>query len=455
MSTSRIFTVTEINNSIRGILEVQFPFVSVTGEISNLRQPLSGHCYFTLKDNKAQIRAVLFKMQQRYLAAQPADGQMVICHGRISVYEARGEYQLIVDTIDFHGTGIMQLEFERLKQKLAEEGLFAREAKKKLPFLPKHITLVTSPKGAAVHDFIKIAQSRCPFTKMAVFPVSVQGDSAAEEIARAITYISNHFETDIIVLCRGGGSLEDLWAFNEEKVARAISGSSIPVVSAVGHEIDYTIADFVADLRAPTPSGAAEMILPEIAKLRQHVQELQDRQLRRMRSLLRNLTDNVALQLHKMGTVRYPLENMSMQLDHLAAQFRIAFAMLLRGRKHDLERTTQQFYQQSPIHRLTLQQQKIRELKTRLFIAARTNIRRARSTLANTAGMLDAVSPLATLARGYALARTPPPESKVITDADQVQVGNRIEVTLQKGILDCRVEETSVNQFRKNKRQKW
>ena len=257
MNTSRIFTVTEINDSIRGILEVQFPFVSVAGEISNLRQPLSGHCYFTLKDDKAQIRAVLFKMQQRYLSAMPADGQMVICHGRISVYEARGEYQLIVDTIDFHGTGIMQLEFERLKQKLAAEGLFDEETKKQLPYLPEHITLVTSPKGAAVHDFIRIAQSRCPLTKIAVFPVSVQGDAAAGEISRAIAAINKHLKTDIIVLCRGGGSLEDLWAFNEEKVARAIDASTIPVVSAVGHEIDYTIADFVADLRAPTPSGAA------------------------------------------------------------------------------------------------------------------------------------------------------------------------------------------------------
>ena len=284
MSNSRIFTVSEINDSIRGILEVQFPFVSVAGEISNLRQPLSGHCYFTLKDERTQIRAVLFKMQQRYLSSKPADGQMVICHGRISVYEARGEYQLIVDTIDLHGTGIMQLEFEKLKHKLAAEGLFDQDVKTQLPFLPEHITLVTSPKGAAVHDFIRIAQARCPTTKIAVFPVSVQGNQAAGEISRAITAINNHLSTDIIVLCRGGGSLEDLWTFNEEKVARAIAGSTIPIVSAIGHEIDYTIADFVADLRAPTPSGAAEMLLPETQALKSQINELQNRQFRSMKS---------------------------------------------------------------------------------------------------------------------------------------------------------------------------
>lgn len=442
MSNSRIFTVSEINDAIRGILEVQFPFISIAGEISNLRQPLSGHSYFTLKDDKSQIRAVLFKMQKRYLSTKPADGQMVICRGRISVYEARGEYQLIVDTIDFHGTGVMQLEFEKLKQKLASEGLFDQEAKKQLPFLPEHVTLVTSPQGAAVHDFIRIAQARCPFTKLAVYPVSVQGEAAAGEISEAITTINEHLQTDIIILCRGGGSLEDLWAFNEEKLARAIAASTIPIVSAVGHEIDYTIADFAADLRAPTPSGAAEMILPEIKTLQLQVQQLKNRQFRSMKSTIKGFHNDIALHMHKLGTVRYPLDNLSMQLDHLAVKLHRSFASMFQTKKYELEKRTHQLRQVSPVYRLRFQKQKLNELQRRMFIATTAGIDNAKKSLAHAAGMLDAVSPLSTLARGYALAKTPPPESKIITSADQVEQGNVIEVTLKKGSLECRIEKT-------------
>lgn len=447
MNDPRIFTVSEINESIRGILEVQFPFISVAGEISNLRQPLSGHCYFTLKDEKAQIRAVLFKMQQRYLSSLPADGQMVICRGRISVYEQRGEYQLIVDTMDFHGTGMMQLKFEKLKQKLAAQGLFEQEAKKQLPFLPEHITIVTSPKGAAVHDFIRIAQARCPLTQIDVFPVSVQGKSAAGEIADAIKSINQQVTTDIIVLCRGGGSLEDLWAFNEEKTARAIFESTIPVVSAVGHEIDFTIADFVADLRSPTPSAAAEMILPEVLNLRSQVLELQERQFRTINSLLQKLCDRVALNMHKLTTVRHPLDNLSMKLDHATGEFNNSFKALLIRKEHDLEKSAQRIQQQNPLHRLQLQKQKLADLYRRLFTAAKNSIESSNSTLSHIAGLLDAVSPLSTLARGYAIVKTPPPGEEIITDSNQIAVGSRITVTLHKGILKCIIEETDENLF--------
>lgn len=247
MNTKRIFSVSELTSSIKSMLEGRFPFISVAGEISNLRRPASGHLYFTLKDDRAQIKTVLFKTQQRYLEKTPRDGQMVVCQGRLTVYEPRGDYQLIVDAMDFHGAGALQLAFEQLKKKLAAEGLFDQEDKKPLPALPRHITLVTSPTGAAVHDFIRIAQSRYPQIRIAVFPVAVQGDAAAGEIQEAILEINNQMHTDIIVLCRGGGSIEDLWAFNDEQLAREIRYSNIPVVSAVGHEIDFTIADFAAD----------------------------------------------------------------------------------------------------------------------------------------------------------------------------------------------------------------
>lgn len=448
MASSRIFTVSEINASIRGLVEVQFPFVNIAGEISNLRKPLSGHCYFTLKDDQSQIRAVLFKMQRRYLSSDPADGQMVICRGRISVYEPRGEYQLIVDSIDFHGTGAMQLEFEKLKQKLAAEGLFAREAKKTLPFFPEHITLITSPQGAAVHDFIKVAQARCPQTKIAVYPVSVQGDAAADEIVDALGTINRLLATDIIVLCRGGGSIEDLWSFNEEKVARAIAASTIPVVSAIGHEIDFTIADFTADLRAPTPSAAAEMILPETEGLKSQVKQLLSRQARRVTYLLTQLRDRVTANRQRLSTVRHPLDHLTMKLDHTAADFHRAFTSQLIAKQHWLDRATQKIHRNNPATRLLLQRQKLKELHRRLLFAAQASIDNRHEILARAAGLLNAVSPLSTLARGYAMAKTPQPGGKIITDVEQVQVGDRLDVILYRGSLECRIEKTGENRLR-------
>ncbi len=448
MSNSRIFTVSEINASIRGLLEVQLPFVSIAGEISNLRKPLSGHCYFTLKDEQSQIRAVLFKMQQRYLSSDPADGQMVICRGRISVYEPRGEYQLIVDTIDFHGTGTMQLEFEKLKQKLATEGLFDKETKKSLPFYPEHITIVTSPQGAAVHDFIRVARSRCPQVKIAVYPVSVQGNAASGEIIEALTTINKQLTTDIIVLCRGGGSIEDLWSFNEEKVARAIAASVIPVVSAIGHEIDFTIADFTADLRAPTPSAAAEMILPETEGLRSQVKQLKVRQVRVLTLLLQRLSDRVSANRQRLTTVRHPLDHLSMKLDHTSADFHRAFKALLHTKQHRFDQAVQKIHRYNPATRLQFQRQKLNELHRRLLLAAKSSIESRHESLSRAAGLLDAVSPLSTLARGYAVAKTPPPAGKIITDADQVKVGSRLNVILHRGLLECRIEKTGENRLK-------
>jgi exodeoxyribonuclease VII large subunit len=251
----RILTVTELTKSIRGILETEFPFVTVTGEISNLRQPYSGHLYFTLKDENSQLKAVLFKTQQKYLRELPEEGQEVICRGRISVYEPRGEYQLIIDFVERLGTGELQIAFENLKLKLAQEGLFAQEAKKEIPQFPSRVALVTSPEGAALYDFLKVALQRFPSQPIEIYPVRVQGKEAAPEICEALAVLNRLKRSNVIVLCRGGGSIEDLWPFNEESVARAIFQSAIPVVSAIGHEIDFTIADFVADLRVPTPTS--------------------------------------------------------------------------------------------------------------------------------------------------------------------------------------------------------
>ncbi len=292
---SQVQSVSELTRSIRGLLETQFSFVTVTGEISNMRRPYSGHLYFTLKDADAQIKVVLFKNQQRYLSAPLQDGEQVICRGRISVYEPRGEYQIIADFVENQGTGTLQIAFDRLKKRLDAEGLFDADRKKELPFLPEKIFLVTSPSGAALFDFLNIAATRFPGVPIVIFPVRVQGDGAAEEISRAISLLNSREKSGVIVLCRGGGSLEDLWAFNEEQVAYAIEASQLPVVSAVGHEVDFTIADFVADHRSPTPTAAAKDVLPDGEALRQHLEALQARitngMTRKIESLRQKITN--------------------------------------------------------------------------------------------------------------------------------------------------------------------
>lgn len=258
----KIFTVSELTKSVRGLLEGHFSEVWVSGEISNFRSPGSGHYYFTLKDETAQLAAVMFRGSNAKLPFKPEDGLEVICHGRLTVYESRGQYQIVVDYCEPKGLGALQLAFEQLKKKLQAEGLFDPAHKKKLPFLPRKIGIVTSPTGAAIRDILNILGRRLPGVDILVVPVKVQGEGSADEIAQAIGWLNVREDIDVMIVGRGGGSLEDLWAFNEEVVGRAIFASRIPVISAVGHEIDFTIADFVADVRAPTPSAAAELAVP-------------------------------------------------------------------------------------------------------------------------------------------------------------------------------------------------
>lgn len=271
---TKIYTVSELTRQVRGILEGNFGEVWVAGEISNFRSPGSGHFYFTLKDEAAQLLAVMFRGANAKLAFKPEDGLKVVCHGRLSVYEARGQYQIIVDACEPKGIGALQLAFEQLKKKLQAEGLFDPRRKKRLPFLPQKIGVVTSPTGAAIRDILNILGRRFPDIGVLLVPVRVQGDGAAGEIAEAIQALNARDDIDVMIVGRGGGSLEDLWAFNEEAVARAIFASRIPVISAVGHEIDFTIADFVADVRAPTPSAAAELVVPRKEDLGAQVAEL-------------------------------------------------------------------------------------------------------------------------------------------------------------------------------------
>ncbi|MEK6201583.1 MAG: exodeoxyribonuclease VII large subunit [Desulfobulbaceae bacterium] len=441
-SAAAILTVSQISRSIRNLLEGEFRFVRVSGEISNLSRPYSGHSYFTLKDEGAQIRAVLFKGQQRFLNKDIRDGQQVVCHGRISVYEPRGDYQLIVDTVDFQGAGLLQLQFEELKKRLAAEGLFGEERKKKVPLFPGNITLITSPTGAAVHDFLKIWRKRGWGATIRIFPVRVQGTGAAEEIAGAIARINKELNSDIIVLCRGGGSLEDLWAFNEECVARAIAASTLPIVSAIGHEVDFTIADFCADLRAPTPTGAAEQIIPDSTLLLRQIALFK----RQISTLLLQKIDDYSRQVYQnkrlLGDLGMTLSHFTLQIDHSTSRLTHSMERLLQQQTFSLERVLSRLEHQSPLSRMTIQAQRLRHASEKLIQQMHVLITQKSAAFSAQAALLDSVSPLATLARGYAIAsrkKSGKIQEEIITRSDQVHLGEQIEVLLHNGRLECEI----------------
>ena len=438
MNNQKIFNVSELTNSIKHILEGRFPFISVAGEISNLRKPHSGHLYFTLKDDRAQIKAVLFKMQQRYLEKLPQDGQMVLCRGRISVYEPRGDYQLIIDGLDFHGAGALQLAFEQLKKKLAAQGLFNQADKKKIPPLPRHITLVTSPTGAAVQDFIRIADNRCPLVDISIYPVSVQGETAATEIRQAIIDINSRLDTDVIVLCRGGGSIEDLWAFNDEQLARTIHQSTLPVVSAVGHEIDFTIADFAADLRAPTPSGAAELLIPDKDALTDRVHALRHRLVHVMESTLNQSHNRLALYRQQLAGAAQPVDTMMIRLDYLSTNLEHAIHQVLTTGDTRFQQLKMRLRHNTPLQILLLHRQRVQTLHQRLQLAIARKYDEKKQILDRSSALLDAVSPLSTLSRGYAVALKKSNRT-VLTSISQVRQEEEIEIILHRGRLDCSV----------------
>ncbi len=439
MDLQHIFTVSELNTRIRSLLEQRFSWLSVSGEISNLRRPYSGHLYFTLKDDRAQLKAVLFKMQQRYLEQQPADGLEVICHGRLSVYEPRGDYQLIVDTIDFHGSGALRAAFEQLKKKLDAEGLFDLRHKKKLPVLPQHITLVTSPKGAAVHDFIRIARRRFPGIRLTVYPVAVQGPEAPTEISRAIDLLNGFSTTDIIVLCRGGGSIEDLQAFNDEQLARTIFNSDIPIVSGVGHEIDFTIADFVSDLRAPTPSAAAELVVPDRESLTGMVGSLQRRLVRAQQAQIDRLSDRLALHGQKIGALSSLLTELFFRVDQQSMLLIHAIQGQLGRKQQVIEAMLARLELQNPRHRLQAAQARITELETRMTRAIQQILDVRSSRLAQQSLVLEAVGPRNTLARGYAIVKDKR-TGKVVTDSSALKAGDQARIFLDHGSVDVTVD---------------
>jgi len=437
-----IYTVSSLTREIRQRLETGFPLVWVSGEISNLRQPSSGHYYFTLKDEGAQLRGVFFKGNHLHQRFKPQEGGQVLCRGRLAVYEPRGEYQLVVDYLEPLGWGALAQAFEALKARLQAEGLFAPVTKKPLPFMPRRLALVTSPTGAVVRDFLRLLGQRCPNLEVLIYPVKVQGAAAAGEIAGALADLASYPGLEVIVLARGGGSLEDLWPFNEETVARAIHRCPIPVVSAVGHEVDYTIADFVADVRASTPSAAVELVVPDKKELQRRLERLGaslhlgwQRRVNTARHLL-------AMTTRLLPDLRRRLTDLRLEVDDHGE----TLARRTRRRLEDCRQRTKfsssRLLLLSPRRSLSLTRQRLDVASGTLLYRWSRGLQEKQRHLDYLQSHLQQLNPLAILERGYAVATTLP-EGVIIRDAAHAPKGAAIRVRVARGRLDCEVRETS------------
>ena len=441
-TTRRVFQVSELNRAVRELLEGHFLLIWLEGEISNLARPASGHLYFSLKDQQAQVRCALFRNRARQLSTPLSNGQHILVRARISLYEPRGEYQLIIEQLEDAGEGALRRAFEALRLRLEQEGLFAAERKRPLPRWPTRVGVITSASGAAVHDVLSVLKRRFPALPVLLYPVQVQGDGAATSVVQALTTAGQRQDCDVLLLVRGGGSLEDLQAFNEEAVARAIVQCPIPVVSGIGHESDVTIADFVADVRAATPSAAAELISPNQAEWLARFSQLEQR-------LSNVINRSLSQRQRQLGSLQQRLERQhpgrrlqqqAQRLDDLEQRLRRAMAARLRTLKTHQAGLQIRLLSQAPQQRITYIRQRWQGLEQRLQQAMGRLIETKRLALSNQARALHSVSPLQTLQRGYAIVRKP--DGTLIRQAEQVQAGDPIEALLGAGKLLCTVDES-------------
>jgi len=436
----QVLTVSELTSGIRAALETGFGELWVEGEISNCRVWNTGHVYFTLKDGGAQVKAVMFRSAHRYLRFKIEDGLKVIARGGLSVYEPKGEYQLVCEHLDPHGRGALQLAFEQLKRKLHAEGLFEEGRKRPLPALPRKIGIVTSLDGAALRDILKVLGRRHPNAHLVIRPTRVQGEGAAGEIARAIAAVAQLDGVDVVIAARGGGSAEDLWAFNEEVVARAVAASPVPVISAVGHEVDVSIADFVADLRAPTPSAAAEMVVSAKEEFCARIERLQGRLHAAARAGLQRRRAAVHLLASRRGLAGWQAR-LAMQGRHIAElthALRQSGVALVARRGRELQGRRTRLEAGEVRRRVAAMRGRLVAADGRLSAAARRRRDRAQARLAALAGRLANLSPLAVLARGYAVCWNAD-RTVIVRRATDVPAGERVRVTLHDGELDCEV----------------
>jgi exodeoxyribonuclease VII large subunit len=435
----KIYSISDLTEDIKTLLEDHFDFIWVEAEISNFRSPSSGHYYMVLKDQAAQIRAVMFRPQARYLSFIPEDGMKIIARGRLGLYQPRGEYQIIIDYIEPLGVGAMALAFEQLKKKLAALGLFDEKIKRPLPFLPQHVAVITSPTGAAIRDFLKVIHRRFANLKITILPVKVQGDSAAQEMIEAIDIANHELRPDIIVLTRGGGSLEDLWAFNNEALALAIRGSDTPIVSAVGHEIDITISDLAADLRAPTPSAAAEIITAEKEGLYRALKKTMEYMNSVFSAQLISARQNILMLRRGLRDPRNRIADSWLKLDDLNIRLLRTGKKIISDRKARLDAEERAILLHSPgkviqslrrtliFNRHILQHVVFKMLKEKGLV------------LDLLSGKIKALGPYSVLERGYSITMKLP-EKMTIRSVSGLEIGDKVRVVLNDGELDCSVE---------------
>ena len=400
-----IYSVSRLNQTARKLLEQGLARIWLEGELSNIARPSSGHLYFTLKDSKAQIRGAMFRSRNQLLRFKPEEGMQVLVRAKISLYEPRGDYQLIAEAMQEAGDGVLQQAFDALKLKLEKEGLFAADAKQPIPALPTRIGVITSPSGAAIRDVLSVLKRRFPAIPVLIYPVPVQGKDAGREIATMLGTAAERKECDVLILTRGGGSLEDLWAFNEELVARAIHDCPIPLISAVGHEVDFTIADFVADRRAPTPSAAAELVSPDQTEWLAQVNALETRGTRHIRQTLADSRERLRW-LEQRLQLRHPgqyLRQQAQRLDELEQRIRLAINSYFNKLQYSLNETLARLKQATPGHRIKRTELQRQALGQRLQTAIHSILQTRQRQLAVACKSLDTISPLATLDRGYAI----------------------------------------------------
>ena len=434
----KAYTISEITSIVKTALQ-SLTNIWIEGEISNLSRPTSGHIYFTLKDRLSQIKCVIFRSDLMYLRYVPKNGDKVFLHGRIDVYTRGGYHQIIGDTMEPAGIGVLQVAFEQLKQRLAEEGLFAASHKKPIPEIPQRIGVITSSTGAAVRDIINIITRRFPHVYILVYPVLVQGEGAADEIARAIDEINEIGGFDVLIIGRGGGTIEDLWAFNEEIVARSIYASEIPVISAVGHEIDYTISDFVADIRAPTPSAAAELAVPDKNELTRRLSNAKSRihasiqrKLQAAKERLGNCQRQLSPQIR-----RDDIRQKQQTVDAMNLQIQRIFAGMMERHQSNLGRNTEKLLHLSPLSKIAELQRHLKGLNQQCINQIQHLLRKKDADWKTIAAKLNALSPLAILSRGYSICYDQ--SRKIVKDVQQVEPGDQIQVKLAHGKLTCDV----------------
>lgn len=439
--TQNIYQVSQLTDEMRRLMEASYPEIWIEGELSSLSKPASGHLYFSLKDERSQLRCAMFKGRASVNRYKPKSGDLVRVRAKISVYSARGDLQCIVQHIEEAGEGLLQRRFDELKNRLNAEGLFDQGHKQNLPSFPKHIGIISSPTGAAVHDIISTLKRRCPGIPVTLYPAVVQGDTAANSLVMALKNAVQHQQCDVLIMSRGGGSLEDLWCFNNEEVARAIYQCPIPVISGVGHEVDVTIADLVADLRAPTPTAAAELVSPNTEQLISQLESIKFRLPRSFERVLQRKAQQVDMTGKQLVHPKRQLEINNDKLIQSANRMKVNIHAILARPQERLAHQSQRFSSHSPLKKIQRDTLTTEGLLQRLNRANKHTLNSVQRKLESLGGQLHLVSPLATLDRGFAIAKNS--EGRIIRDNIDATQGDKVTVTLAKGQLNCTVDEAT------------